>query len=143
MLSLEVKGGGVDVYQHPNQQIVNEGFAAILGDNMDDLRHFMADDIVVHNTGDHPLAGDYAGADQVTALIQHMFEDTNNTLAFDPFEVFADDELVLIKAVMHAERKGRVIDLTQIDLVQMGDDGRVTEAWVFPDDTAASDAFWS
>jgi ketosteroid isomerase-like protein len=130
-------------YQHPNHQLVQEGFAAILAGNMDVLRGFMSEDIVVHNTGAHPLAGDYSGHDEVTKLLHTMFEATDNTLDFEPYEVFADDELILIKAVMHAERNGRVIDLTQIDLVHMDEDGKVTEAWVFPEDTEASDAFWS
>ena len=128
---------------HPNHKVVQDGFAAILDGNMDALRLFLADDVVVHNTGVHPLAGDYAGAQQVLDLILRMMKDTDNTLTFQPFEVFADDELVLVKAVMHAERKGRVIDLTQIDLVHMNSDGKVSEAWVFPEDTDASDAFWS
>ena len=127
---------------HPNHRFVADGFEAIMTD-VDALRPFLAEDVVVHSTGDHQFAGDYEGADEVTALIRRMFEATSNTMRFEPFEVFADDELVLIKAVLHAERKGRVIDLTQIDLVHMNDSGQVREAWVFPEDTEAADAFWS
>jgi ketosteroid isomerase-like protein len=130
-------------YEHPNHQLVREGFAAIMAGDMEVLRTFMSEDIVVHNTGAHPLAGDYTGHDAVAALLQKMYQMTGDTLTFAPSEVFADDELILIKAVMRAERNGRAIDLLQIDLVHLDSDGKVVEAWVFPEDTEASDAFWS
>jgi ketosteroid isomerase-like protein len=131
------------VYHHPSRAMVQDGFAALLSGDMEALRGFIADDIVLHNTGDHPLAGDYVGADKVTDLIGRMFELTDNNLAFDAYEIHADDELVLIKAVMHAQRGGRVVELNQIDLIHIGRDGKVSEAWVFPEDTESSDAFWS
>lgn len=135
-------GHGLATGAHPNHQLVQDGFAAIMTD-LDALRAFLADDVVVHSTGDHQFSGDFEGADEVTSLIRRMFEATSNTMRFEPFEVFADDELVLIKAVMHAERNGRVIDLTQIDLVHLNESGQVSEAWVFPEDTEATDNFWS
>jgi hypothetical protein len=35
------------------------------------------------------------------------------------------------------------MNLTQIDLVHLDDEGKVNEAWVFPEDADAADAFWS
>ena len=130
------------VHEHPNHQVVHDGFAAIRAGNFEQLRNLMADDIVVHNTGANPLAGDYSGFDEVTSLLKRMLDSTGNTLTVEPFEVFADDELILIKTRVQAQRGSRTIDLTQIDLVHM-EAGKVTEAWVFPEDAEASDAFWS
>ncbi len=90
---------------HPNAQLVRKGYEAFSKGDMETVDQLFADDIVWHEGGRNPLAGEYKGKDQAFALLGKLFELTEGTLKIDVHDVIANDEHAVALVTISATRK--------------------------------------
>jgi uncharacterized protein len=129
---------------HPNEQRLRDGFEAFSKGDLDTLRNeFLAPNVVWHSAGRNPLAGDYAGIDQVMGLFGRLFELTGGTFRQELHDVLANDEHGISLATATAEREGKTFRDNTVLVFNVDKDGKVTEAWLHPYDLYAADEFFS
>ena len=126
---------------HPNEELVRRGYQAFATGDIATLNELFADDIVWHAPGRSQLAGTYRGKEEVFATFQKVAELSGGTFKLDIHAVLADDEHAVVLARATAEREGKKLDDKSVQVFHIKD-GKVTEQWLHPGDTYASDAFW-
>jgi ketosteroid isomerase-like protein len=129
---------------HPNVELLRNGYAAFAEGNLAAVSDLFSDDIVWHVPGNNDLAGDHQGKDQVLAAFGKLFEMTGGTFRNDEIhDVVANDEhgVVLVKS-SGRRPDGRAWSGRSAHIWHMAD-GKATEFWIFNEDQATVDAFFS
>jgi hypothetical protein len=129
--------------EHPNAARVREGFAAWNRGDFDTVREYLADDVVWHVGGDHPLSGDYRGRDAVLDYQAKVMQLTGDTLRGEPIDVLANDRHAGIFMRITGERDGKQLDVVLAQALELDEQGRWIEYWALADEQDAVDAFWS
>jgi ketosteroid isomerase-like protein len=129
--------------EHPNIQRLREGYDAFARGDLDALRERFAPDIVWHIGGNSPLAGDYKGHDEVFGYFMKLAEMTGGTLKLEIHDLLANDTHAVALTRGSAQREGKSLDMNQVHVFHVNDEGKITEFWGFPEDQAAADAFLS
>lgn len=106
------------------------------------IRDCLAEDIVWHVGGDHPLAGEYRGRDAVIGYHQRVAEATAGTLSLDPVDIVANDRHAGIFIRVTGTRNGRSLDVEMAEAITFDDDGRWQEFWSLAEDQSTIDEFW-
>lgn len=129
--------------EHPNAAKTRAGFEAFGRGDIQTASQMFADDIVWHQPGTGPLAGDHHGREKVLSFFAKLQEETQGTFRTEIHDIVANDEHIV--ALMHAtaQRKGRRLDQNLVNVFHVNSEGKVTERWLFPEDAAALDGFWS
>jgi len=124
--------------EHPNAQAYRRTADAFRRGDLDAIASLIAEDVVWHLPGDHPLAGEYIGRDRVLGLLASL-----PALGFTlrEHDVFGDDEHVCALSFMGARRDGLEVE-TRVVSVFHYRDGRQTERWLYPEDAAAWDVIF-
>ena len=124
--------------EHPNATAYRRTADAFRARDFDAIRSLVADDVVWHVPGRHPMAGEIRGLDELVAWLGRLSE-----LGFTlrEHDVFGNDEHVCALSYMGARRRGVVIE-TRVTSVFHFRDGRQVERWIYPDDAAAWDAIF-
>jgi ketosteroid isomerase-like protein len=130
------------VAEHPNVAGVREALSAYDRGDFDTLRSFLADDIVWHVGGNHPLSGDYRGRDAVVDYCARALGLTDGTLKGEPLEILVDDRHAGVFNHVTGERNGRRLDAVLAQAITFDDQGRWTEYWALADEQDEVDAFW-
>lgn len=127
---------------HPNLARTQAAIKAYQAGNFDDMRQYLADDIVWHVGGHHQLSGDYRGVDAVLDYYSRAQELSGGSLAIEPVEIMADDRFGA--AIMRAtgERAGKRLDATLAEGLKFDEQGRWAEYWALANDQRAVDEFW-
>jgi len=89
--------------------------------------------------GHNPFSGDHRGKEAVYQLFRL---DRRASFRSEIHDVLANDRHAVALTVVHGSRQGRVLEDITVHVVHVVE-GRITEAWFFPGDQTASDAFWS
>ena len=71
---------------------------------------FLADDIVWHVGGDHPLSGDYRGRGAALEYCAKAFDLTKGTLRGEPLDVMTSDRHAGVFNRITGERDGNKLD---------------------------------
>jgi SCP-2 sterol transfer family protein/SnoaL-like protein len=114
-------------------------------DDMALIKRFFSDSPTWHMGGKTGWAQDKEGIDQVIGTFQGLKKATGETLALEILEVFADDAHALSVVRLTADRPERPdkhMDVKEINLFHLDDEGRAYEFWGIPADEAERDAFW-
>jgi uncharacterized protein len=119
--------------EHPNVALVREGYAAFSSGDMDTLNRLFAENIVWHEGGRGPLAGDYKGRDQVFGLFGKLMELTGGTVSVEVHDVLANDEHAAVLVNLSVTRNGKRWSGTSVDVLHI-ENGTVTEFWDNPTD---------
>jgi uncharacterized protein len=92
----------------------------------------LADDVAWHEPGGEDYSGDHHGREQVVSLLQRLLAATGGTfrLAPEAFMHAAEHSAVLVR--WSAERNGTRCDGNEIAVYRLRD-GRIGEAWFYPD----------
>lgn len=124
---------------HPNEELLRREYDAFARNDLDALVRIFSDDVVYHLPGAGPLSGDHRGREAVFRLF-----DVDRGAAFtsEIHDVLANDRHVIALTHVHGRRADRTLDDITVHVVHVID-GRITEAWIFPWNQAASDAFWA
>jgi len=100
-----------------------------LGD-LDAVASLIAEDVVWHVPGDHPLAGDHVGRERVLELLAKI-----GPLGFmiREHDVFAKDEHLCALSLIGARREGLEVETRVVSGFHFRH-GQQTERWFYPDD---------
>ena len=128
--------------EHPGVARAQASIDAFNGGNMDALRDFYADDVVWHVAGGHGLSGDYSGRADLIGYFQRVQELTDGTLRLEPETILASDRHTSMYVRVTGTRDGKTLDVTLVEALTVGLDGRWTEFWSLAADQDAVDAFW-
>jgi len=131
------------VDEHPNAARVREGFAAFNRGDLDAMRPFLAEGIVWHVGGDHPLSGDYRGREAVLEYVAKVLELTGGTLTGEPIDVLVSDRHAGVFQRVTGQRDGKRLDVVLAQALTFDDDGRWVEYWALADEQDEVDAFWA
>jgi hypothetical protein len=134
---------GVPVVEHLNTAWVRAGMEAFSRSEFDALASYLADDVVWHVGGNHPLSGDYHGRDAVLEYCRKAQEWAGGTLHGEPIEILASDRHAGVFNHITADHEGRTLDIVLAQAIKLDSRGRWTEYWALADEQDAVDAFWA
>ena len=129
-MTTDGRGMGDD---HPNAQVYLRTVEAFRDRDFETIASLIAEDVVWHLPGDHPLAGDWEGRDQLFQLFAKL-----GPLGFTirEHDVFADDDHVCALSYIGARRDGLEVETRVVSIFHYRD-GRQTERWFYPDNVVA------
>lgn len=128
--------------EHPNTKLVRHGYAAFARGDLDALRESMADDVVWHEPGRGPLAGDHKGPEGVLALLADLRARSDGTFAVEIVDLLANPERAVAIQEETARRGDRALDMASTVEFEIHQ-GKITEVTVYHADTYHFDEFWS
>ncbi len=127
----------------PNEGLVRAASAAFGRGDLSTLRSAYFDDNVVwHVAGTGPLAGDYAGAEQVIGHLGHISGMAGGSVRPELHDVLVSADHTVVLATIHAERAGRQLALNVVHVIHT-ENGKATEIWTHSTDPAGAAHFWS
>ena len=129
--------------EHPNIGRVREALAAYDRGDFKSLGTFLADDIVWHVGGRHPLSGDYRGRDAVLAYCAKARSLTGGTLRGEPLEVLANERHAGVFNRVTGMRGDTKLDAILAQAVTFDEAGRWKEYWALSSEQDDVDAFWT
>jgi uncharacterized protein len=128
--------------EHPNCGLVRRLYAARARDDRDAVRAILDDDVRWHDPYPPPHGGDLVGADAVIgSVIERAGELTGGSTRLALRDVVASDTHALALVEWSATLDGRRMTGTEGAVYRIAG-RRVVEAWFFPEDPAASNAFF-
>ena len=132
--------GGVDV----NAEVVRRLYAARAVGDFDAVARLLAGDIVWHEPGQFDYSGDHVGKDAVLTLLGALAATTSGTFTLTPGAVLTTREYAVTTVHWSAERAGQRAEGAEVAVYRLND-GRVAEAWFFPEigDAAEHDAVFT
>lgn len=129
--------------EHPNAALVGSFFDAFTrGSYVQHVSELLADDVVWHLPGTHPLSGDHAGKDAVLAAMRRFEELSAGTIRTELHDVTASDQHAGALLLATGKRGDKRYDLPEADIFHIRD-GTIVEFWSFSQDQRLTDEFWS
>lgn len=123
---------------HPNEDVIRSYVTAFATGDLDTARRYLADDIVYHVGGSHPLAGDYRGKDPVVAFFTQRSERTGGTFKVVPHDLLANDQHGVALSNVTVERDGKHYAWDVVTVYHVAN-GTVTECWILDSDQRVAD----
>ena len=78
--------------EHPNGKLIQHGYEAFARGDLEALRESMAHDVVWHEPGRGPLAGDHKGPEGVLALLGELRARSGGTFTVEIVDLLATAE---------------------------------------------------
>jgi ketosteroid isomerase-like protein len=128
--------------EHANVELVRDAYDAFVKGDMEAVGKAFADDIVVHDQGRSPFAGDYVSKDEVFRLFGRLAEMTAGTFHQEIDDIIGNDTKVVVLGTERAERNGRQMSSPSA-LVWRIEDGKIVEAWSYYTDQYTRDEFYN
>jgi ketosteroid isomerase-like protein len=129
--------------QHANVQRSRRAYEAFGKGDMDTVGELIADDAVYHISGNNPLSGDYKGKKAIFGFFGKLMEVTGGTFKLEVHDILANDDHTVILVRETAEKDGKKWDSRAVHISHPDSEGRGKEFWVFSENQAAADAFFS
>jgi uncharacterized protein len=130
------------VVEHPNAQKVRDALDTYNAGDLEGMRAFLAEDILWHVGGKHPLSGDYRGVEAVLDYYAKVREQTGGTLTLEAVDILANDDHGGVFMRVRGERDGKTIDVELAEALTFAASGRWVEYWALADEQEKVDAFW-
>lgn len=134
---------GTTVVADKNIDLLKRGYTAFTTGDMDTLRReIFQPDVLWHQPGDNPTAGDYRGVEQVIALFGELLQRSDGT--FKPWlnSYSAGDGLVMGVGATSATRRGQTTIQPYAHVCRVSD-GKLSEAWIINLNQGEVDEFFS
>jgi uncharacterized protein len=128
--------------EHPNVDLLRNGYNAYSTGDMDVLTKLFADDVLWHVAGRSPISGDYKGRDQVFGFFGKLMELSDGTMKIDVHDILANDDHAVALVTGTATRGGTSYEGQDVHTFHVRN-GQVVEFWDSPVDQYAADEFWS
>ncbi|MBO9516592.1 MAG: nuclear transport factor 2 family protein [Porphyrobacter sp.] len=126
-----------------NIKIVRDYFDAIAKGDLAKLPELLSETLVWHQPGSSDLSGTYNSRDAVFGLLGKFMERSQGTFKFDSIDnILANGDHVAVTLQFSATADGKSMSMAGIDVLRI-ESGKIQEVWLFSDDQAAEDAFWS
>lgn len=127
---------------HPNTLLVCRCYEGFRAGDLDCLRELLAPDVVWHEPGRSPIAGDYVGPAAVLEFLYALQRLSEGTLSVELIDVMVNAERAVAVQRLTAHVGDREFD--EVDAVDFEvHNHRVTEVSVYQQDGYAFDEFWS
>jgi ketosteroid isomerase-like protein len=118
-------------------------YGAVARGDLDAAVDYLADDVVLHVPGSHPLAGDHRGRAGFQRFLADSRSLTEAGEQVELIDLMQGRDHVAVYCRVRAERAGRPpLDNTTVHVLRI-DNGRVAEAWFHNWDDASVARFWS
>lgn len=114
------------------ERLIRDLYAARARRDWAAARGLLADDVVWHESGSEDYSGDHRGGDRVVDLLRRLVEVTGGTFTLQPAGFIVTAEHVATNARWSAERGGAHVDGNDLAVFRIAE-GRIAEAWFFPD----------
>lgn len=126
-----------------NTEIVREYFDAVAKGELARLNELMSETMVWHQPGSSDLSGTYEGRDAVFGLIGKFMERSQGTFKFDSIgTILGNGDYVAASLHFSGRTNDRSMSMAGIDILRI-ENGKIQEVWLFSEDQAAEDAFWT
>jgi hypothetical protein len=133
----------VSMPEHPNVQRIRDAYAALGEGDLTEALKDIAPTATFHIGGSGPLSGDRTGIDSITSALVGAFELTAGTQKLDITSIYADDRHGIVVLRETASRPdGATLDLEEVHVLAIDDDGRITDLWDLPSDPEAHGRFF-
>src|SRR5829696_4877414 len=113
------KGSNVDAKDNLFIRLLKLGHARFDTAHLERLREGIADDVVWHTPGDHPLSGKIVGIAGVLEWLRQSAEVTNGTFRADIHKVLSDGDTAAVISTYRGERKGLVLEMPGVQTFRM------------------------
>jgi ketosteroid isomerase-like protein len=128
---------------HPNEKLVAELYEARKRGDRNRIRQILHEDIAWHDPYPPPHGGDLRGLDRVLEdIFDKAGELTGGSTTLELIDTVATDDHVAALINWSAELKGRRLDGRELAVYRV-QDGRITEAWFYPEHQEAAWGFFS
>jgi ketosteroid isomerase-like protein len=124
--------------EHPNATAYRKTADAFRARDFDALRSLVAEDVVWHVPGRHPMAGEIRGLDAIVAWLRRT---TELGFTLREHDVLGNDDHVCALSYIGARRPGVDIEIAVVSVFHFRD-GRQVERWFYPEDLEAWDAIF-
>jgi hypothetical protein len=128
--------------EHPNVKLIRQGYDAFARGDLNALEEFMAHDVVWHEPGRSPLAGDHKGPEGIVALLGELRARSNGTFAVEIVDLLANAERAVAIQEETARRGDRSLDMASTVELEIHQ-GKITEVTVYHADTYHFDELWT
>ncbi len=104
---------------------------------------FVADDVVLHSAGRHPLAGEFIGKQAFLDAYTRALAALGGTVeAVALQDLFVGPERAVVMVRERAIRGDRVLEFDRVNVYRLRD-GQIVEIWSYDFDPYALDEFWA
>jgi ketosteroid isomerase-like protein len=126
--------------EHPDAQLVRQGYDAFIAGDMEWLNEHLAETIVWHVPGSNVLSGDYRGREEVLSFFARFVQVAIPN--FDVHDVVASEDhtIALINIRFTRTDNGQTLESRTVQVFHL-EGGRALESWLMNEDQAAFDAF--
>lgn len=129
--------------EHPNVELIRRFYEARARGDRETVRAILDEDVAWHDPYPPPHGGDLRGAEAVFRdIFERASELTKGTTRLRLHDVLANDTHAVALVNWSATYKGRTMQGREVAVYHVRD-GRITEAWFYPEDKSASDEFFS
>jgi ketosteroid isomerase-like protein len=88
------------------------------------------------------VAGEFRGIDGFAAILRRLRDESGGTIALEPLTVLADDQNLIARCRVTADRPGKRLDTENCYAFRFVD-GKLADGTVFVSDPHHVDEFWS
>ena len=124
--------------EHANAAAYRRTADAFRAGDFNAIRSLVAEDVVWHVPGHHPMAGEIRGLDALVTWLGRL-GDLGFTLR--EHDVLGNDDHVCAMSYMGARRPGVDVEVRVVSVFHFRNGSQV-ERWLYPDDFAAWDAIF-
>ncbi len=127
---------------HPNVTTYLHALDAFNRDDLVAVRDHVRTDVVYRIPGRSRVAGEFRGIDGFAEILRRLRDESGGTIALEPLTVLADDENLIARCRVTADRGGRRLDTENCYAFRFVD-GKLADGTVFLSDPRQVDEFWS
>lgn len=125
-----------------NRDVWNSYVQAWLEGETEELASELADDLILHQSGNHPLAGDFRGKKAYFELLAAISRTGTDVQILDlGYMELRDDDAAM--TIRQRFRNGDDVVETNRTFVHRIEGGHITQMWITDEDQAAVDAFFT
>lgn len=122
---------------HPNVDLMNRFFAAIIAQDRPVILECLHDDVVMHLPGHNSVSGTYKGKEQFVSTLSKA-EQVSGGLQRELHEIMASDSHVAVLVNVKANRDGQALSWSGCNIWHVRD-GKLAEVWLLSDDQDTTD----
>ena len=122
--------------------LVRRAYQDFESGDLDLLRVVMAKDVIWHEPGRSPVAGDYKGPEAVLAFLAELKERSGGTFRIEVLDVLSEAERAVVFQRETAMRKDKVLDEIVVIDFEIHHE-KITEVTVYHADAYQFDEFWT
>jgi ketosteroid isomerase-like protein len=127
--------------EHPNIQLVRDGFDAMTRGDDTWMSDHISDDVVWHVGGNSKWAGDYRGKAAVLDYFARLGQAMGAMPDADVHDILGnDDHVVVLGSAKATAKDGSSAGWKYVNIFHVRD-GKTTEVWGMADNDAATDPF--